>query len=220
MRRKIEEKLKSIELRKKGYSVNEIVEQIGVAKSSVSLWVRNVPLDDKARNRLLTKIKSGQLISAENKRRRTRQILDNHYGSALEALERKKLDRLTIQLACSLIYHCEGSKDIHYGASFTNSDPDLIKTFLYLLRFGFDIDEEKLRACVHLHEYHNLKKQINFWSKITNIPKKQFIKPYLKPNTGKRIKENYQGCISIRYHNVDISRRLLMIAKAFLTKYN
>ena len=220
MRRKIEEKLKSVELRKKGYSVNEIVEQIGVAKSSVSLWVRNVPLDDKARNRLLTKIKFGQLISAENKRRRTKQILDDHFGAAIKALKHKKLDKLTIQLVCSLIYHCEGNKDIHYGAGFTNSDPDLIRTFLYLLRFGFDIDEKKLRVCVHLHEYHNLKKQIDFWSKITNIPKKQFIKPYLKPNTGKRIKENYQGCISIRYHDVDISRRLLMIAKAFLTKYN
>lgn len=220
MKQKIEEKLKAIKLRKQGHSVNEIVEKVRVAKSSVSVWVRNVQLDDKAKDRLLTKIKLGQLVSAENKRKKTKQAMDNYHQEALRMFETKKLDRFSIQFICSLIYHCEGNKDLFYGINFTNSDPNLIKTFLFLLRYGFDINEKKLRVCIHLHGYHNPKKQINFWSKITNIPKRQFIKPYLKSNTGKRIRENYQGCVSVRYHSADTARHLAMIAKAFLTKYN
>jgi len=67
-----------------------------------------------------------------------------------------------------------------------------------------------------LHSYHNPKKQLDFWSKITDINKKQFIKPYEKPNVGKRIHKNYQGCIAIKYHSNDLARRLNSIAKAFL----
>ena len=47
MKRKAIEKIKAINLRKKGYSLNEIVEKLGVAKSSVSVWVRNEPLHSK-----------------------------------------------------------------------------------------------------------------------------------------------------------------------------
>lgn len=67
MKRKIKEKLKAIKLRGQGFSLNEILKEIDVSKSSVSEWVRNVPLSNSARKRLLTKIKLGQLISAENR---------------------------------------------------------------------------------------------------------------------------------------------------------
>lgn len=65
MKLKREEKLKAIALREQGYSLNEIIDRVGVAKSSVSVWVRNIPLTVKAKKRLLTKIKLGQLIAAE-----------------------------------------------------------------------------------------------------------------------------------------------------------
>ncbi|MBU1993021.1 hypothetical protein KKG51_04975 [Patescibacteria group bacterium] len=219
MKRKIEQKLKAIVLREKGYSLNEIIKKIGVAKSSVSVWVRNVPLSEKARSRLLTRIKLGQIIVAELKRKKTQQILDNHKADALRQLKNRKLDIVLIRTICSLIYWCEGTKNHYQGVTFTNSDPGLVKTFLFLLRTGFKIDEDKFRPCIHLHRYHNPHKQLNFWSKVTKISKSQFIKPYLKTNTGKRIKKDYPGCISIKYHSTDVARQLLMTAEVFLSKY-
>lgn len=171
MRRKIEEKLKAIELRKKGYSLSEIVAKIGVAKSSVSVWVRNVFLSDKARRRLLTKIKLGQLISAENKRQRTQKIIDNYRRQAIREVVRKSLDKIYKKIMCSLLYWCEGSKDYYKGVYFANSDPRLVKTFLQLFRESFDLNEKRFRACVHLHQYHNSMKQLKFWSDITKFPK-------------------------------------------------
>jgi hypothetical protein len=120
---------------------------------------------------------------------------------------------------CALIYYCEGAKDKTGGVGFTNSDPKLIKVFLMLLRNNYNIDESKFRICMHLHEYHNFEQQIKFWSKVTNIKKGQFIKPYNKPNTGKRIKEGYQGCLSVKYHSSDLQKQLLMTAEAFFDKF-
>lgn len=219
MKQKINEKLRAITLRGKGYSLNEIVTEIGVAKSSISIWVRNVPLTIKARNRLLTRIKQGQLISAENKRRRTKAILDFHFQNAVNEIKQQKFNKSQVKTICALLYWCEGIKNHFNGISFINSDPKLIKTFLNFFRRSFTIEEGRLRASLHLHEYHNPKKQINFWSKITEIPKGQFIKPYLKPNTGKRIRKDYPGCIAIRYPNNDIARQLLKTAEAFFKKF-
>jgi hypothetical protein len=98
---------------------------------------------------------------------------------------------------------------------FINSDPNLVHTFLSLLRRSFNIDENKFRVCIHLHDYHNELRQIKFWSKITDIPTGKFLKSFRKSNTGKRVRNNYNGCVSIRYHDVMVSRELLMTAQAF-----
>ncbi len=220
MRKKTEEKLQAIALRRLGYSVNEIVGQLGVAKSSISVWVRNIHLTSSAQKRLLTKIKLGQLKGAENKRRKTQTVIDAHSSTALHELYHSSAFSKTHEkMICALLYWCEGAKDSYQGVSFVNSDPSLIKLFLALFRNAFPLDEEKFRACIHLHHYHNPEKQLKFWTHITNIPKKQFIKPYLKPHTGKRIRENYPGCISIRYHSNDVARQLLATAKVFLKNY-
>lgn len=219
MKRQIEEKLQAIAWREKGYSLNEIVEKVRASKSIISVWVRNTPLSESAKERLLARTRLGPIISAEVKRKKTQQILDNHKINASRQIETVELNVPLIRILCSLIYWCEGSKNHYYGMTFTNSDPRLVKTFLFLLRSGFVLDESRFRPCIHLHTYHNPSKQLNFWSKITKIPKRQFIRPYLKPNTGKRIRKDYPGCISVKYHSTDIARQLLMTAEVFLSKY-
>ena len=78
----------------------------------------------------------------------------------------------------------------------------------YFIEKGFVIDEGKFRALIHLHDYHGEEKQINFWSKITRIPRKQFFKSYRKPNTGKRIKKDYPGCLAISYYDAKVAKQL------------
>lgn len=207
-------------LRKKGHSLNEIHKEFGVSKSVISGWVRDIVLTGKAKSRLLSKIKLGQFISAENKRRKTSQVIESYFNNAVKDINQFKLDRNLLKTICSLIYCCEGTKNLRSGVNFTNSDYQLIRTFLTLFRKSFDVDENKFRVCVHLHQYHNTKYQLRFWSDITNIPLNQFIKPFHKKNGGKRIRKEYNGCASIRYHDTAMARQLLMIAKAFLLKYD
>lgn len=57
------------------------------------------------------------------------------------------------KLLCAVLFWAEGSKN--GTIKFTNSDPKMISVFLKLFRATFEIDEKKLRAIVHIHEYHN-----------------------------------------------------------------
>ncbi|MDP3764121.1 MAG: hypothetical protein Q8Q95_00670 [bacterium] len=212
-------KEKALSLRTRGYSISEIHNKLSVSKGRVSEWVRDVNLSDKSKLRLLNKVRLGVITSAKNKKARTQRIINSLLSKATDEVDTINVDNTNLlRLFCSLIYWCEGGKDHYSGVRFTNSDPQLVKVFLNLFRKSFKIDAEKFRICVHLHEYHNVNRQLNFWSNITDIPLKQFIKPFNKPNTGKRIKEGYNGCVSVRYHSVEVARQLLATAQAFFIK--
>ena len=206
-------------LRKQGYSINEISRQLGVSKGSVSLWVRDIVLSKKAQNIIRNKLTAGQLKSREVHRKQTEAKENAARSYAQKVLRGISMNRYEMQLMCAMIYWCEGNKSTRDLVFFTNSDPKLIRTFLYLFRESFDVDETKFRVCMHLHDHHNEERQLKFWSKTTNIPKEQFLKSYIKQNTKKRIRENYQGCVQVRYYDVTIARKLLSLAREYMKKY-
>ena len=219
MEAKPAEKEKACILRKEGYSLNEISVSLGISKSSASIWLRDIELSKTAQNRVLKKRIKARLKSAETHRARTTRNLKEASIFANNILSRISNDKDHARFASALLYWCEGEKSKNdKSLIFTNSDPLLIKTFVSLLRKGFEIDESKFRVCVHLHSYHDAKKQLLFWSQITTIPITQFIKPYRKLNSGKNKRDGYAGCASVRYHDVRIARQIIAIARAFLNK--
>ncbi len=216
MRQKVTEKLAAIKLRKQGKSVLEIAERLGVAKSSVSVWVRNVPISPVAERRLLQKMSIGQRAGGHSQHAKVIKAENTHLQIASKNIRGLKLNLVHKRLLCSLIYWCEGAKSANC-VDFTNADPKLVRLFLTLFRSCFVIDESKFRVCLHIHKYHDINKQIDFWSNVTTISSEQFIKPYTKPHTGRQIHEGYQGCVSVRYYNADIARQLHAVAKASFT---
>jgi hypothetical protein len=143
----------------------------------------------------------GRVNSAKIRRARVERFEKILKTRTEEPIKTTPISKNYQKIICASLFWCEGGKNTKAGIQFTNSDPLLIKAFISLLRSSFKIKEEKFRISLHLHEYHNTERQIKFWSKITNIPANQFIKPYKKPNTKKRIKENYPGCVNLRYYN-------------------
>ncbi|MEK7654288.1 MAG: helix-turn-helix domain-containing protein [Patescibacteria group bacterium] len=201
-------------LRLKGFSLNEIAVKLGVSKSSVSLWVRDVHLNKTIMAILDRKAKNGQKAAAAARRAQTKILEDGYFEDALEEL--KRFGQLPEKLLCSMIYWCEGAKNPKHGVVFMNSDPELVKKFIYLFKRSFKTDVAKFRVLLHLHDYHNKDKEIDFWSKITNISRNQFLKPYMKESGHLFLKEGYRGCASVRYYDNKIARQLLIYAKAFL----
>jgi len=207
---KKEKHSEALKLRLKGYSLTEISRIIDVSKSTLSDWMRNVKLPDLALKRLKTVVTAGQLRSAQNKKNHTENILKSLHDRSEKDFNGFVLDGLTAKMYCCLLYQCEGGKHDKGRVQFTNSDPSLVKAFLRLFRQSFALDESKFRACLHLHNYHIAEKQIQYWSNITQIPVTQFIKPFLKSNTGKRIRLDYPGCIQVRYSDANIVRDLIV----------
>lgn len=216
---KLIEKQKAIVLRKRGYSLKEISQKLNISKGTASVWLRDIKLSEKAIARLSTVVTAGQMKSASNKKEQTARLLGNYYNEVYDFLKTVEIGSDFRKISCSLIYWCEGGKSDNRMVQFTNSDPKLIAGFLSLLRKSYCLDEKKFRACIHLHEYHEPKMQLDFWSDITGIPTSQFIKPYLKSNTGKRIRDNYQGCLQIRYYDANIARQVIMLGKAFFDNF-
>ena len=219
MVRKLKDKKKAIEMRGRGYSLNEIADKLNVSKASVSLWVREVPLTPKAKGRInerrkIAREKVSNVI--KNKTIEKEKEADNFAEVIVEKLDNSELPA---QLILAMIYWCEGNKSLKDSVFFTNSDPKLIRTFVGLLRKSFVLDEKKFRVCMHLHGYHKDVIQKKFWAEVTGIPESQFIKSYQKKHTSKQTNEGYQGCVQIRYYDVRIARKLLALARRFMLNF-
>lgn len=211
----MELKEKALIYRRRGYSLNELRDMLKIPKTTLSDWLHDVPLSKSAVRRLDKVVRKGRTKAAESKKAATRRMIETYLAEAINDARELNLDQNKIRFVCALLYYCEGRKSLYDVASFTNSDASLVQTFLALLRAGFNIDESKFRVCVHLHEYHNTKSTLQFWSDITKIPLSQFIKPFRKEHTGKRIRNGYNGCAAITYMDVKIARELLTMAEAF-----
>ena len=204
----LEFKQKAVNLRQKGYSIKEVSKILGIAKGTSSLWLRNVKLSKKAQGRLAKRGILGQHKSRRTNRKKREQQKQEYILWAKSRLKSLPTSKTALQIYCSILYWAEGGKFTDNHLEFTNSDPLMIGLFLRLLRKGFCIDESKLRANVHIHEYHKDAKQKSYWSKASNIPLEQFNKSYRKPHTKKRIRNNYPGCVRICYYSADTARKI------------
>ncbi len=214
----LDKKRKALILRKKGYSIKEISRKMNIAQSTSSIWVRGVQLNSEAKKRLskrklLSYYKSS--LSWDKKREEEKKY---YFEKADATINKTSRNTSHLKLYCALLYWCEGGKAYNNSIRFINSDPQLVKTFLFLFRNAFEINEKKFRILMHLHSYHNERKQKIFWSSLTKIPKDQFNKTYLKTNTQKRKKENYPGCVAIYYYDSKIIREIMAIYEIFSKK--
>lgn len=214
MSHSIQIKNEAIILRKKGFSLTEITEKLHLSKSTLSDWLSSIELSPIAQKRLANKQILGQYKSVVKKRENANKQKDLLIKEYLKDIEKITFDKKLLKLCCALLWWCEGNKDTSM-IRFTSSDETLIKNFLYFLRSGFIVDESKFRALVHIHAYHNDKKQREYWSKITNIPILQFHASFQKTNTSIRTKPGYPGCVAISYYDAKIAKELEALYNAF-----
>lgn len=199
-----------------GFSLNEISQKFEISKSTASLWTKEAVLNAYGKARVRSLAKSYQNKSAEishkNKLKRL-QIADIEAQTLLD----NGINKLELA-ALAVMYWCEGSKDDR-RVVFTNSDPNLVATFVNLFRLIFRIDESRLRIKVHIHDYHNEEEILQFWSKVTNIPLDQFNKSFLKESKHNIKRVGYKGCVHVCYSDARIARILLSFAKKFINLY-
>ena len=206
----IKMKIAAESLRRQGKTVNEIADELSISKGTAFLWTRNIVLGARAATRISrlrdearkkghdTMATKRSAVWEEDCRWAKREIGDTMNPKS----------KADWRLLAAILYWCEGEKGNGSMIAFTNSDPSMVALFIKALRNGFNLGMQKFRALLHIHEYHDRDSQRAYWSEITGIPENQFYKEYIKPHTGKRKHENYPGCISIRYYDSRIARKL------------
>jgi len=191
------------ELRSQGMDYEEIAAALGVAKSSVSLWVRDLPTPARlsyAECRKRSAEGSRRYWAAERPIREARRSATREAAAA----EIGELTDREILIAGAIAYWCEGTKSKPHRPDarviFTNSDPALIQFFLRFLDAS-GTPRTDLAFRVFIHESADVESAQRFWLEITGASPGQFLTSALKRHNPKTVRknvgENYHGCLRI-----------------------
>ena len=214
-RGKTTEQNRARDLRAQGWTIREIEAELGVSRSSASIWVRDVQVNPEVwAERVRTRTNHGW-----EKRRRTFERRREERTEADRANARQWLDDLSdrdLFIAGIALYAGEGSKT-RGEVSFANTNPRMIAVFLAFLRRYFVVDESRLRVHLYLHEGLDLHAANDFWSGVTSIPVEQFSKPYrAEPDPSIRKTKHEMGCPSVRYSCTHTHRSIMALVDALL----
>lgn len=216
-----EVKNKAKDLRARNYSYSDISKKLGVAKSTLHLWIKGINYDkeksDFNKKIHLEKIRHLAVASIKRKRKQRREKI---YKQVQKDVDKITLfnNRDYLKSLLVMLYWAEGSKG-RGTMGFANTDPKLALLYITLLRKCFDIKEEKIRIRLHLHYYHPIKKTRKYWSDLLNVPINRFGKIYIKKRSiSKRFRKNFVGICFIRYHNENLRLEVLKTAKVIADK--
>ena len=160
-------KEKAIELRKQGLSYREILTEIPVAKSTISLWLREVGLTVQQKQRLTDK-----KLAAIHKGGQAKHLQRLALTKSIIDAARTDIDYISdreLWLMGIMLYWAEGSKektwDVGTGVQFSNTDVEMIRLFLHWLFKFFDKSFEDIIIDLYIHEIQKdrTKEITNFW---------------------------------------------------------
>lgn len=184
-----------------GFSTKEITDKLNVPKDAVLRWCFDIKSNEPSHLKYLDFVKKTKNIGREN-------------------LKSFSIDKEKAKVLAALVYWCEGYK--YPGCNcvgFSNSDINLVKTFLYLFRKGFELKENKFRVHLQMHTTHNKKEIISFWSDSLNIPEGQFHKPTITRPMAKMKRIGYKGTCTVKYYDSALYNEIVGTYEAFFRKY-
>ena len=198
-------------MRAEGMTLLDIATQLGVAKSSVSLWVRDVEFTPSPRRygaqRRPHPFHEAKLAQIEQ---------CNAEGMARVGT----LSESAFLAAGVALYAGEGSKTdkTDKEVRFANTDAAMVRLFCAWLRHFFEVDETRLHVRVYLHEGLDLAAAERHWSEVTGVPLEQFWRAYsATPDPSIRRTKHEFGCVYVTYGCSLTHRRVMGLVRALLS---
>jgi len=216
-------KSRATSLRKRGLSLGYIENKLKIPRSTLSGWCKNIKLSKKQKEKLFNNWKNG-LANArvkaalwhkkdgDNRRLAIRRDVKNFISGI-------NIDKKIGELIMAIFYLAEGGKKEN-NFSLANSNPDILKGIINLLRFLYKIDESKFRCVLHLRNDQDEKILKDFWSKTLNIPTIKFLKTQFDKRTIKKTYDHYKGVCVLIYYDMALERRILYLGDEILRIVN
>ena len=209
------------ELREQGLDYEEIAGALGVSKSSVSLWVRDMPRPERlSYEECRKRCAEGSRLYWEAER--PAREAQREAVRAAAAGEIGLLSKREILIAGAIAYWCEGGKSKPYHLAerviFSNTDPGLIGLFLHFLAEA-GVASAQLRFRVYIHESADVAAAERFWLNVTGAEPAQFYRATIKRHNPRTVRKNvgtdYHGCLRIEVmQSADLYRRIEGWARA------
>ncbi|MET9698108.1 hypothetical protein ABZY31_14450 [Streptomyces sp. NPDC006529] len=206
-------RVKARALRLEGMTYERIQRELGCSKSSISLWVRDLPKPERRKKPVGT-----DMVRAQQGRREAHERRKAEYAATRRAAREQigaVSDRELFILGVGL-YWAEGGKTKPHRPqpqfTFTNSDPDMVRTFLAWLRL-VGVTEDHLRFTLQIHESADVAGAERYWIEVVGLDASHFGKTTLKrhnPRTNrKNVGDTYRGCLAVRVlRGSDLYRRV------------
>ncbi|MBL7045871.1 MAG: hypothetical protein ISR99_02490 [Parcubacteria group bacterium] len=214
---KIKQKEKAIQLRRKGWTYSEILNEVSVAKSTLSLWLRDVGLAESQKQRISRKRIEAQQKGAEARRRQRIELTKRTYDNARQ--EVGKLSKRELWLIGVALYWAEGSKEktgnIGSGVDFCNTDCSMVRLYIEWLQKYCGVLPEHIQLSLYVHEAHKhrISEIKRKWLKEIGLQGTHIGYVYFKKNNPKTVRKNtgasYFGTLRVRVRaSSSVSRRI------------
>lgn len=186
------------ELRLQGMTYDQIQVELGCSKSSISLWVRDLPKPGRKRSREeASEIARRGWEPTMRRREEERRATKSTAAAEIGAMSERELFLLGVGL-----YWAEGTKDKPHArrerVTFTNSDPGMIQVFAAWLDL-LGITPARRKYYVMIHETADAAAAERYWSGLLGVEPSTFNKTTLKrhnPRTNrKNVSDGYRGCL-------------------------
>lgn len=144
---KVREREEARSLRsEEGMAITAIARRLCVAKSSVSLWTRDIELTESQRESLRKAQASHQAIgtAAMCDAARRRRLAAQEHGRQMARQGNP------LHLAGCMLYWAEGTKGRN-RVQLTNSDPHMLVYFVKFLRECYEVPDDRIRFTVNCH---------------------------------------------------------------------
>jgi hypothetical protein len=198
-----EEQRRARELRAGGATYDEIAAALQVSKSSLSLWLRDLPVPERVRRRRaehLRTITRGRRGGATGASARARmRIRQQAACDSIDGLTERELFFLGLGL-----YWAEGAKDKPWrrqgSVRVSNTDPDLLRVYLSWLDL-LGIAEEERVYTLQIHESADARGHESWWQSMLGLAAASFRATVLKRHTPTTKRFNtgigYHGCLMV-----------------------
>ncbi|MEU8469814.1 hypothetical protein AB0F30_18125 [Streptomyces sp. NPDC029006] len=200
------------ELRRQGWTYDRIQAELGCSRSSVSLWVRDLPKPEprytpEEQRALMNEGLAAMRAAQDRERAATKQ----RAAAAVGELSDRELFLIGVGL-----YWAEGGKDKPYDRRecvvFVNSDPGMIRVFLAWLRL-VGVERDRIRYTVTIHENVDVAGAERYWADLVGAGTSAFNKTTLKKHNPRTVRKNtgegYRGCLVIKVlKGADLYRRI------------
>lgn len=210
---------KAIALRKSGKSIRDIEDKLGIPRSTLSGWLKNIKLSERQKKVLDTKWRKALVYARtksviwHNKEKEKR--LDFARKDAQNSLECIDIqNRNILELALSMLYLGEGAKTDK--TSLGNSDPDILLFFASCMEILYGLDRSNARCDLHLRADQNIDDVKRYWSNKLSIPLENFKSVSVDKRTiGRKTYDYYKGVCILNYANIAIQRKLVYLSKDY-----
>jgi len=200
-------------LRAEGKTYDQIQEALGVSRSSVSLWVRDLPRPPRRKPPGDRQEYMEREYWAPRREQRELERQAVKEGAAAEVGRMSERELFLIGVA---LYWSEGAKGKPYSrrecVTLINSDPGLVRVYLAWLDL-LGVDRSALRFRLSIHESADVATAERFWVDLVGVPVADLQRPSLKKHNPKTRRLNtsaqYTGCLVIKVlGGADLYRRI------------